>query len=66
VYNAVDPGLVAFDPADGTELWQQSLELDGGCISDLALTDGTLSISQDNCGSSDPTIAVLEVDDGEE
>lgn len=66
VYNATDPGVRAFDPADGSELWQQSLEVDGGCISDLALTDATLYFSQDDCAAAEPTIGVLDVDDGEE
>jgi outer membrane protein assembly factor BamB len=66
VYNATEPGVRAFDPADGTELWQQSLSVDGGCISDLALTDGTMYYSQDDCAAAEPTVGVLEVDDGSE
>jgi len=63
VYQAFDPGLVAYDPADGSELWSVEIPVDPGCVADVAVTDGAAYLATDDCASAEPSIAVLEVDE---
>lgn len=59
IYNLVDPGIVAYDPSDGTELWSYDSGLRTACLSDVAVTADRIYLSKDRCGGEAPELVAI-------
>jgi len=57
VYNLYDPGIIAYDAADGTELWTYEHPDESWCVDEMAVTDGRFYVAGP-CG--DDELFVLE------
>lgn len=54
-----DPGIIAFDPSNGEELWTYQSDRRWECFSDLAVTSERVFVAKDECGGQSAEIIAL-------
>jgi len=60
LYSLYDPGIVAYRPSDGEELWTYDAPVDrSGCLGDVAVTDDRIYLSVDRCAGSQALLYAL-------